>query len=270
MPQAKVLYSGPGKLESVAVDRKGRVFFTDSGAGTLMRLRTDGRPPRVLLSGIEGPGGIVFTHRKVLVGFGDSAEQGLDGLLAPEAGLIKVDPRTGESETVVEGLQMANGVARAPGAIFASTDFGTGIDRIVHGKVELEWATLASPNGMIAAADGKSLFVNQTFTTPSIMRVPLANPAAMSPWYANHLPEDAAAGLDGITRGDGNTLYTAANGGGEVWRVDGPDDACVLLHRDPFPSGPSDLAFGRGRGIADSSLLVTTFGGELLEIPAAR
>ena len=27
-----------------------------------------------------------------------------------------------------------------------------------------------------------------------------------------------------------------------------PDDACSLFTRDPFPSGPSDLAFGRGQG----------------------
>src|SRR5215212_6478200 len=60
MPQVKVLHSGAGKLESVAVDRRGHVFFTDSDAGQLLRLRTDGRPPRVLASGIDGPGGIVF------------------------------------------------------------------------------------------------------------------------------------------------------------------------------------------------------------------
>lgn len=269
-PKVRVLHSGDGVLESIAVDRRGRVFFTDSTNGQLLRLREDGRPPRVLASGIEGPGGIAFAGGKVLVGFGNSLAQAGDGILSPEAGLYAVDPRSGKRTTYVEGLQMANGVTRAGGSIFASTDFGTGIDRVTSRKVELEWATLESPNGLVPDARGKSLFAAQTFTTPAVMRVPLDDPEAMRPWYVNEAAEDAGAGLDGLARGDGNTLYVTANGAGEVWRIDGRDDACVLAQRDPFPLGPSAAAFGRGHGIPPSSLLVTTFGGELLQIRGAR
>jgi sugar lactone lactonase YvrE len=270
-PRVKVLYAGDGLLESVAADRRGRVFFTDSTNGRLLRLRDGGRPPRVLADDIDGPGGIAFAGGRVLVGFGNSLAQAGDGILSPEAGLYSVDPRTGERRTFAEGLQMANGVTRGDrGAIFASTDFGTGIDRIRDGKVQLEWATLTSPNGLIADRAGDSLFAAQTFTTPSVMRIPFDDPEAMRPWYVNDDPADAAAGLDGLARGDGNTLYAAANGAGEVWRIDGPDSACALVERVPFPEGPSDLAFGRGNGVPRSSLLVTTFGGELLQVRKAR
>jgi len=74
-----------------------------------------------------------------------------------------------------------------------------------------------------------------------------------------------------MTRDGEDRLYVAANGSGEVWRIDGPGAACSLLSRDPFPSGPSDLAFGRPQGsFPRSSLYVTTFGGELLELAAVR
>jgi sugar lactone lactonase YvrE len=269
--KAKVLYSGDGLLESIGVDRRGDVYFTDSTNGRLLKLRDGGRPPRVLAGGIDGPGGIAFAGDEVLVGFGNSVDQGVDGLLSPEAGLYSVDRRTGKRTTYVEGLQMANGVTRGDGgAIFASTDFGTGIDRVRGRKVQLQWATLPSPNGLIPDAAGKSLFAAQTFTTPSIMRIPFDDPAAMKPWYVAGSPADASAGLDGLTRGDGNTLYVAANGAGQIWRVDGPDSACVLLQRVPVPDGPSNLAFGRGHGIPRTSLLVTTFGGELLQLRHAR
>lgn len=269
-PRVKVLYSGDGVLESVAADRRGRVFFTDSTNGRLLRLRDGGRPPRVLAGGIDGPGGIAFAGGRVLVGFGNSLDQAGDGILSPEAGLYAVDPRTGKRKTFVEGLQMANGVTRGGGAIFASTDFGTGIDRIRRGEVQLEWATLTSPNGLVTDAAGKSLFAAQTFTTPSIMRIPLDDPDGMKQWYVNDAPADAIGGLDGLARGDGNTLFVAANGAGEVWRIDGPGSACALVERVPFPEGPSDLAFGRGNGMPRSSLLVTTFGGELLQVRKAR
>lgn len=269
-PKVRVLYSGTGKLESVGVDRKGRIFFTDSTNGTLLRLRNDGRV-RTLTTGIDAPGGIVFKRNYVLVGYGDSLAQAADGELNPEAGMLQVDPRTGKTTPFVDGLQMANGIARGPnGQIFASNDAVTGIDRIRRGgAVDLGWANIKSPNGLAVDRGKRFLFANQTFTAAAIQRIPLDNPAAPSTYYAA-APADAGAGLDGLERApDSNVLYAAANGAGEIWKVSGPSEACVLAHRVPFPSGPSDVAFTRGRGFADGTLLVATFGGELLAIAGA-
>lgn len=269
-PEVRVLYSGTGRLESVGVDRKGRIFFTDSSNGNLLRLRNDGRV-RVLASGIDAPGGIVFKRNSVLVGYGDSLAQAADGPLNPEAGMLQVDPRTGAATNFVEGLQMANGIARGPdGQIFASNDAATGIDRIRRGgAVELGWANVKSPNGLAVDRQKRFLFANQTFTAAAIQRIPLDDPGAPTTYYAAP-PADAGAGLDGLERApDSNVLYAAANGAGEIWKISGPGQACVLAHRVPFPSGPSDVAFTRGRGFADGTLLVTTFGGELLALPGA-
>lgn len=225
----------------------------------------------MIAEGIDGTGGIVFKRNgKVLVGFGNSIAQASDGAASPEAGLLQVDPRTKETKVFVEGLQMANGVTRGPGGlIFASSDFGTGIDLIKKRRVQIAWATLVSPNGLITDSTGKFLFANQTFTAAAIQRIPIADPASLETYYSAG-PADVAAGFDGLTRDGEDRLYVAANNAGQVWRVDGPGDACSLLTRDRFPSGPSDLAFGRGGKVAKSSLLVTTFGGELLELREAR
>lgn len=268
-PQPRVLASGQGTLESVGVDRKGRIFFTDlDGAGRLLRLRDDGRV-RTLVDGIDAPGGIVFKRNSLLVGYGNSYQQAADGSLNPEGGLLQVDPRTGARSQFVEGLQMANGIARGPGGqIFASNALGTGIDRISDGKVELGWADVTSPNGLAVSSDGKYLYASQTLTAAAIQRIPLDDPSAASTWYSAPTA-DAGAGLDGLERGPDGALYVAADAGGQVWRVSGPGQACALLTRSPFPTGPADVAFTRGRGFPDGTLLVVTWGGELIALPGA-
>jgi|GEM_PF-4420169 len=149
--QVRVLSSGHGVLESIAIDSRGRLFFTDSTAGELLMLRRPGGRPKLILDGIDGPGGIVFQRHSgnVLVGFGDTIAQAADGPLNPEAGLLRVNPTTGASEIHTEGLQMANGVARGPGRrIYASIDIGGGIDRIRKRRVRINWADVPSANGI--------------------------------------------------------------------------------------------------------------------------
>jgi sugar lactone lactonase YvrE len=271
-PRGHAIHTASGIFESVAFDGRGRLFFTNSTAGELLMIRRSGAKPTVVLDGIDAPGGIVFRRNgNVLVGYGDSIAQGSDGEENPEAGLIEVDPRTGKSHVYVDGLQMANGVTRGPGGqIFASTDFGTGVDRVLDGVVELAWAPLDSSNGMVVDRGKRNLFVNQTFTpTPTIARVPLDDPTGARPWFT--APDEPGAFLDGLTRDPDGNLYAAANGGGAVWKVSGRTEGCVLWQGQPFPSGPSDVAFGRGKGrFPKGSLFVTTFGGKLIQLRHAR
>jgi sugar lactone lactonase YvrE len=271
-PAPRVVDSATGTFESVAFDSKGRLFYTRSGQGKLMMIARNGARPKLILDGIDGPGGIIFRRNgNILVGYGDTIAQAGDGEADPQAGLIEVDPRTGKSHVFVHGLQMANGVTRGPGGqIFASTDFGTGVDRVLKGTVELGWAPLDSSNGMVVDSAKRNLFVNQTFTTPpTIARIPLSDPTAAEPWFT--APEEAGAFLDGLTRDADGTLYAAANGSGDVWRVSGPEEGCVLWDGPPFPSGPSAVAFGRGKDrFPRGSLFVTTFGGQLLQLRHVR
>jgi len=269
-PPARVIHSEAAVFESVAVDSRGRLFFTNASAGKLMMIPRSGAEPRLVLGGIDGPGGIVFRRNgNVLVGFGDTVAQGSDGEENPEAGLIEVNPRTGRHHVFVDGLQMANGVARGPGGqIFASTDFGTGVDRVLDGAVELAWSPLDSSNGLVVDKGRRNLFVNQTFTTPpTIAKVPLDDPTASVPWFT--APDENGAFLDGLTRDGNGNLYAAANGAGEIWKVSSRRNGCALWQG--LPLGPSDLAFGRGKGrFPKGSLFVTTFRGELIQIRHAR
>jgi sugar lactone lactonase YvrE len=212
--EVRVLSSGHGILESIGIDSRGQLFFTDSSRGELLRLRKPGREPRVILDGIDGPGGIVFRRqsRRLLMGFGNTVSQAADGTEQPEAGLLSVNPRKRSARIHTRGLQMANGIARGPGpTLYASNDISGGVDRIRNRIPTLSWADLVSPNGMSVDRARESLFVNQTLTAARIERVPLADPGAFTTYYAAPAA-DAGAAFDGLARDRKDRLYVAANG----------------------------------------------------------
>ncbi|MDX6582160.1 MAG: hypothetical protein QOI10_1344 [Solirubrobacterales bacterium] len=277
-PGQRVLVSGRGKLESVIADDRGHLFFTDSDAGQLLRMDRRHADPRVLVDGIRAPGGLTFLpDGSLLVGYGDAIATAVTGLENPQAGLIEVDPRTGANHVYAEGLTMANGVTRAPnGAIYASNDVGTGIDRVLGSDVTRGWATVQSSNGLVVESSGRYLYAAQTFVPAAISRVEIADPANVETWFAAP-SADSAAGLDGLTRDAHDRIYAAANGGGAIWRVDADGaGACALAHLPPL--GPSAVAFGsagrdnrgRPRGFGRRNLYVTTFQGELIQLKNVR
>lgn len=277
-PAVRVLVSGLGTLESVIADERGHLFFTDADAGQLLRMDRRHGDPRVLVNGIRAPGGLAWLpDGTLLVGYGDAIETGVNGAQDPQAGLIQVDPRTGDNHVYAQGLAMANGVTRAPnGAIYASADVGTaGIDRIIGGDVTPSWAKIDSPNGLVVDTSGRWLYAAQTFVPAAISRIEIANPTHIETWFQAP-QEDIAAGLDGMTSDGDGDLYVAANGGGAVWRVDTDAHVCALAHLPPL--GPSAVAFGsaprdhRGRpqGFGPRNLYVTTFQGELIQLKNVR
>lgn len=271
-PVANTLLSGVDSLESAIVDKSGRLFF--AGTGKLYRLDSPGDEPIVLADGLNAPGGLAFGADGYLyLGIGDSIAGGAQGDIDPKAALLRVDPETGESTPFAEGLSMANGVVRGPGGVFyASNDIVGGIDRIaLDGTVEHRWADVSSANGLVIDRARQFLFSAQTFQPAAIARVSLADPAQVSTYYSAP-PGDAAAGLDGMVRDRRDRLYVAANGAGEVWRVNRTPAACSLSGAfDPFPDGPSALAFGHGkRGFSRQNLYVVSFAGEVVELAGAR
>ena len=270
-PAQRVLVSGFGTLESVIVDRKGRLYFTDAPNGRLMFMRNRRAEPRAVVEGIRAPGGLAFLpDGSLLVGYGTSISTAVTGFLNPRAGLIRYDPKTGEHEVYAEGLTMANGVVRGPdGAIYASNDVGLGIDRVLGGAVERGWAPVISANGLVVDSTGRWLYAAQTFQPAAIARVEIANPANVETWFRAPLA-DIAAGPDGLARDEHDNLYVAANSGGQVWRVAADAGGyCSLAELEPL--GPSAVAFGRGtKRFMRRHLYVTTFGGELIQLTGAR
>lgn len=270
VPQPRTILSGLGRLESVISDRQGRLYFVETGnPGRLLKLSEPGAQPQVLVDGIENPRGLAFDRDGTLyLGFGGD---GVISQLELNAGLLRVDPRTGEHSVYVTGLEMANGVAVGPdGVIYASNDFGTHIHRVVDGRVENKWAPVLSANGLVVDSAGTYLYAAQTFQPAAIARVEIAHPQNVDT-YVQAGPEDIAAGPDGMTRDERDRLYVAANGAGQVWRVDEQRRICVLWRGLPFPLGPSAVAFGSGtRRFPEANLYVVNFNGELIELPGVR
>jgi sugar lactone lactonase YvrE len=270
-PEARVIAEGLGTLESALMDRQGRLLI--GGNGALLRMDSPDVDPEVVVPGIEGPGGLAYGADGALyIGFGDTIANGAQGDVSPQAGMLRVDPDAGTSEVFAEGLSMANGIARGPdGYFYASNDIVGGIDRISpEGVVEHRWADVVSANGLVIDRAKENLLSAQTFTTAGIAKVPLDDPSAASNYFTAPV-EDTAAGLDGMVRDRKDRLYVAANGAGQVWRVNRKPAACSLASMPGFPDGPSALTFGRGkRGFDRRNLYVVNFAGEVIELPGVR
>jgi hypothetical protein len=269
-PSPRVLYSGQGLLESVIVGRAGRLYFSSRpsvGTPRLLKVDHPGAPPRVLAADLDSPGGMVWHQRHLLVGFGDSVANGSQGDDDPASGLLRMNAKTGAHSTYVKGLGMANGVARAPdGTIFASNDFGRRLDRIADRKVTHGWAEVESGNGLAVDPSGRFLYVAQTFGATAIQRVEIAHPGNVETFAS--APEEQNAFLDGMTRDRPGNLYVAANGAGEIWRIDTKGRICVLAHG---LQNPSAVAFGRGmRRFQGGNLYAVTFSGDVVELPGAN
>jgi sugar lactone lactonase YvrE len=269
-PRVRVLRSGLGVLESAIVDPLGRLFFTsqtyDGLKGAVLRMDHPDAKPVKLAGGITSPGGLAFDERGMLiVGFGDSPQGGVIGNVVGLAGLLVIDPDSGERETWVTGLGMANGIARAAdGTIFASNDFGTHIDRVdPHGNVQRRWARVPSANGLAIDPSGRYLYAAQTFVAAAIKRVEIANPANVTT-HAQPRPLARAAALDGLTVDDAGRLYVAANGAGQIWRIE-PDGNIHALARGL--KCPSAVAIGHGaNGFRERNLYAVTFHGDIIEL----
>ncbi|MCW3015535.1 MAG: vgb 1, partial [Solirubrobacterales bacterium] len=271
LPPPKVVLGGQGSLESVIVDGRGRLFYTDSTAKALMRLDRPGARPAVVLGGIDAPGGLAFDAdgRHLFVGQGDSVAGGLQGNLVPAASLLRVDVDTGAATVFAKGLRMANGLVRATdGTLFASSDVGTSIDRISgDGVVRSGWAAVFSGNGMAIDAAQTSLFVNQTFRPAAISRISLQDPTSVSTFFAAS-GADITAGLDGMTIDPSDRLVSAANLAGEVWRIGTDGQACALGRGLKTTSA---VAYGHGPdGFSEGRLFAVGFDGVLAEIPGGQ
>jgi gluconolactonase len=259
----QVLCSGCGLLESVIV-HDGRLFFTSQTRGELLRLDAPGAVPVTVADGVHAPGGLaVAGDGRLILGFGDSPRDGIAGNRSPRAGLLLVDADGGEPEPWAQGLGMANGVARAPdGTVFASNDFGTHLDRVSpDGTVERKWARVFSANGLVVDAAGTYLYAAQTFTRAAIRRVEIAQPHNVTV-HARPPLVAMVSFLDGLAIDDAGRLYVAANGAGQVWRVD-PDGGICAIARDL--GSPSAVAVGRP-GTAFPDLYAVTFGGDVIAI----
>ena len=267
LPERRTVLSGQGQLESIIADARGRLFYTDiQSGGRLLRIDARGAEPKVLIQGINGTGGLAWgLDGSLILGFNGSTQNAFaDGT---DGGLMRVNPETGESTVITRGMGQANGLVRGPdGAIYASNDFGHGIDRFSGGQLEDDWSKVQTPNGLVIDTAGRYLYAAQTFKPASVARIDLADPTKEEPYF-EATGADMPAGPDGMTRDDRDRLFLTVNGLGEVWRIDTDRSACRLA------SGimnASALNWGGGApGFPAENLYVVAFSGVLIELAAA-
>jgi sugar lactone lactonase YvrE len=263
------ILTGQGSLESVIVDMKGRLFYTDSTLDELRRLDAPGAQPKTIAK-IPEPGGLAIDDDgQILVGSGSAIVSGIAGNLSPHASLLRVSPEGGPVAVVATGLEMTNGLARASnGAIFASSDVGIGIDRVgPDGGVTVGWALVVSGNGLAIDNEQRHLYAAQTFVPAAIARVDLRDPRRVETFAMPPLT-DVLAGLDGMTIDGDDRLFVAAQVPGAIWRVNRDRTICTV---GTGLTNPSAVAFGYGdHGFLTGHLYSVGFDGTIAEVTGAR
>jgi sugar lactone lactonase YvrE len=252
-----------GWVESLAFDAQGRLLFTNTKPGQLLRLDRPGAVPKVVASGIPDGGGIAVAGRYAYVGTGNSAVNGLAPALGG-AGIKRVDLKTGKVTTYATGLAMANGVVRtAKGVFYASDAAAPSLDRVrADGRVDRGWLKFGDANGLALGKDERYLYANRSLPPTSLVRVDLRRPSRVSTVAAT-TGTDATAFLDGLTLDASDRPYAASFVLGEVWSVAG-GSFCRVGTATPQATS---VAFGRtGSGFDTKSLYVGSAQGRIVRL----
>jgi hypothetical protein len=268
--QQKTLKSGLGSLENLEFDGSGGLLLSASGPGAIERLTPNGTVT-TLVPGVNAPGGQRVVGRTLYFNTGDAAQSGLTG--TPDGTLARFDLDTHVRSTFASGLTMPNGLAVLPNGDFVvSRDIGsgTGITRIPASDPahpQPNWAQLDDQNGMAVDPTGTWLYAVQTFTADSaVWRFRISNPSDKS--VVASLAGPTPKGLDDMTIDPAGILYVAANGTGEVIKLDPASGRhCVIVSG---LQNPSSLKFGRGPGWAGGHLYLVGFDGAVRELTPPR
>ena len=266
----KTIYSDQGSIENLTVGGGG-VLYTSGGDENqgLLKAFTRGRAePRVVVTGNPGGGGVAWDGKRLLWGYGDLFANGSTGDVNPTAGLYSVNLAKGTKRLVSDRLGMANGIARGKdGYVYASNNLGLKLDRVApDGTTVNGWASLGSANGLTVGKNGRYLYANQMFESPSkIARIDTRNPARVSTYFTS--PEDGNVLFDGLTHDGRNNLYAAVFGKGEVWKLSPSRQVCVIASG---LSQTTSVAISAARkGFRAGNLYASGFDGKIVQVSGA-
>lgn len=266
----KTIYSDQGSIENLTVGGGG-VLYTSGGDEEqgLLKAFTRGRAePRLVVSGKPGGGGVAWDGKRLLWGYGDLFANGSTGDLNPTAGLYSVNLAKGTKRLVTDRLGMANGIARGKdGSIYASNNLGLKLDRVAPDGTTINgWATLGSANGLTVGKNGRYLYANQMFESPSkIARIDTRDPSNISTYFTS--PEEANVLFDGLTHDRRNNLYAAVFGKGEVWKISPARQVCVIASG---LSQTTSVAISNARkGFRAGNLYISGFDGKIVQVTGA-
>ncbi|RJO74517.1 MAG: hypothetical protein C4523_00275 [Myxococcales bacterium] len=246
------LADGLSGTEGITFDGKGKLYA--ASATMLMEISPDGIQ-RDVAPFSKAVGIAAAEDGSILVcDFGPSDEVDVrDGVL------WRVSPE-GDAQALSEGaIANANFPVRTPwGSWLVSDDFAPEIWEITDdGEATLWTNEIPSPNGMVFSADGKTLYVANTFDQDSrVFAVSVVDGEAAGVEEFTRL--DPGSVNDGMAMDEDGNLYVAANIKGQIVRValDGSYETLV-----GGMTTPASLAFGEGEGFDPCSLYVTELAG---------
>lgn len=194
--------------------------------------------------------------------------------LGPNAdGIVwRVTPGGDTTRVVDGGIGDPNFVMVLADGSFLVTDDAT--DEILwvgeDGQPRLLTDAVPHPNGIALSLDGNTLYVAQIFESlrpmvPSgkLWAVPLEDgDVAGLPVLVIDLGDQAAN--DGIALDEHGRIYVAANGFGQIWRVDPSTGESVLIAED-MP-GAASIAFGQGEFDPQAIYVTSTRTGKVWEV----
>ncbi len=264
------IYSGQTAIENLTVGGGG-VLYTSGGDETqgMLKAYTKGTAePRLVATGNPGGGGVAWNGKRLLWGYGDLLASGSTGDANPAAGLYSVNLQNGAKSLVSDHLGMANGIARgSDGFIYASNNLGLKLDRISPDGVTTNgWASLGSANGLTVGRNGRYLYANQMFESPSkIAKIDTTDPSKVWTFFTS--PEGTNALFDGLTRDGSNNLYVAVFGKGEVWKISPSKQACVIA--TGLSQTTSVAISSAKKGFKAGNLYAAGFDGNIVQVTGA-
>lgn len=184
----------------------------------------------------------------------------------------RITPEGEKTRVVDGGVGDPNFVlVRADGSILVSDD-ATDEIFLVDPQRQLTLFTdaVGHPNGLALSADESTLYVAQIFGSlrpltidDRVWAVPLEDgQPAGPPQVIARLGEGAAN--DGLALDELGRLYVAANGAGQIWRIDPTTHEMVLI-AEGMP-GVASLAFGQGEFDRQAIYATSTRTGRVWEI----
>lgn len=268
--QPRVLLDGAfRRCEGIAFNGEGELYV--AGNAALWHVETDGTVTRI--AGMYSNLGLApIGERDILMAdFGPSNR--FDGGPNADGIVWRVTPGGDTIRVVDGGIGDPNFILVLADGSFLVTDDAT--DEILRvgsdGSIQLFTDAVGHPNGLALSADGRTLYVAQIFeslhplvTSGKLWAIPLEDGEMAGPPALIADLGDRAAN-DGLALDDLGRVYVAANGLGQVWRVD-PETGEAHLIAEDMP-GAASIAFGRGAFDPESIYVTSTRTGRVWEVP---
>ena len=263
----RTLASELGSLENIEFDGLGGLLLSATAQNAIVRLGRDGKLKH-LVDNVDNPGGMRVRGGVLFFNTGDALASGIFG--TPDGTIDRLDLRTHRHTVYARHLIMPNGLVFLPnGDALTSRDIGgpPGIYVAPHSDPDhpRPWAQTDDSNGMAVDPSGRWLYANQTFKHDSpVLRIRISDPTRIE--VLARVGE--AKGLDDMAIDRSGVLYLAANGSGEIIRLD-PKTRVSCVIAGGAAAGwhnTSAVKFGCGPGWPSDHLFAVGFDGVVREL----